>query len=521
MSQAPPGTPAPANAAPEAAPAIAPDPPISPDMLQLKSRPHLSIRLNKRAVTLAMTVLGLIALLVVLNIGRKQPPSTSPSSDRMASAGSKVESARSGNGLEWLDRAAQAASSSAAGGSMPQGTTAVTAAPAPLWNGWPFLGGTAPAVIQPGAANAPRPGMSFGIPTLPPGSMPPGWPAPGAMPGTLPGAVPVLPPMQAGAAGAMGPAGAGGGAGAMTLPGSNRPDPQAIEWAAHQADTALAVPGGAGVATVAAMRPAVMVDVPADVRTSGGGLPAGAARSDGRPEGRAEGRPATDSDLNRQDQKARFLDQAAETAARSPQVADAVPPRGPYELRAGAVVSAVLITGINSDLPGEVIAQVTHPVYDSATGRHLLIPQGSRLIGRYDSRINFGQERLMVAWTRLLFPDATSVDLGAMAGADDGGRAGLGGDVNNHYGRLFGMGLLMSMFTAAFQISQGNDNTVPGAVMSSRQTAAAAVGQQMTQLGIELARRQMQVQPTINVPRGQTFTVFVNRDLVFTSPYRG
>jgi type IV secretory pathway VirB10-like protein len=129
-------------------------------------------------------------------------------------------------------------------------------------------------------------------------------------------------------------------------------------------------------------------------------------------------------------------------------------PLSRYEIKAGWEIPAVLEQSLNSDLPGELKALVTSNVYDTATGLYLLIPQGSRLIGRYDSRISYGQDGVQVAWSRVIYPDASSVDLDGMMGLDSHGNAGLRDKVDHHYLRIVGFSVLTSMFTAAFDISQ-------------------------------------------------------------------
>ncbi|MBP9806534.1 MAG: TrbI/VirB10 family protein, partial [Candidatus Accumulibacter sp.] len=144
-------------------------------------------------------------------------------------------------------------------------------------------------------------------------------------------------------------------------------------------------------------------------------------------------------------------------------------PRSPFELRAGFVIPGTLISGINSELPGQIMAQVAQNVYDTPTGKHLLIPQGSRLVGRYSSDVAYGQARVLVAWQRIVFPDGKAIDIGAMPGADGVGYAGFTDQVNNHYLRLFGSALLMSAVTAGITYSQGQNqgNSVYGAPTAS------------------------------------------------------
>jgi type IV secretion system protein VirB10 len=193
-------------------------------------------------------------------------------------------------------------------------------------------------------------------------------------------------------------------------------------------------------------------------------------------------------------------------------------PLSRYEIKAEWEIPAILEQALNSDLPGELKALVISNVYDTATGLYLLIPQGSRLIGKYDSRISYGQDGVQVAWGRIIYPDASSVDLDGMVGLDSHGNAGLRDKVDHHYRRLVGFSVLTSIFTAAFDISQRTSQsalTYP----TPAQTAGSAVGQELSQTGAQITRRNLNVQPTIKVPPGYKFVVRVNRDIVFEAPY--
>ena len=147
-------------------------------------------------------------------------------------------------------------------------------------------------------------------------------------------------------------------------------------------------------------------------------------------------------------------------------------PATAYTLRAGSVIPATLISGINSQLPGKIIGQVSQNVYDTATGKYLLFPQGSRLIGEYTSDVSYGQSRVMVAWQRVVFPDGKALDIGAMPGADGAGYSGATDQVDNHYLRIFGSALLMSGITAGATLSQNNSNNVYG-----QQNASSALSE--------------------------------------------
>ena len=223
--------------------------------------------------------------------------------------------------------------------------------------------------------------------------------------------------------------------------------------------------------------------------------------------------------LNMQTAKAAFLAAAEKQKADDYLRSTRTAPLSAYEIKAGWEIPAVLEQNLNSDLPGEIKALISSNVFDTATGRYLLIPQGSRLIGKYDSRISYGQDGVQVVWDRIIFPDASSVDINGMVGLDAHGNSGLRFDVDHHYKRLFGFAALTSAFSAAFALSQRNTQsalTYP----SVSSTTGAAVGQEMSQTGAMITQRNMNVQPTIKVPAGYQFTVRVNRDILFDAPYQ-
>lgn len=236
--------------------------------------------------------------------------------------------------------------------------------------------------------------------------------------------------------------------------------------------------------------------------------------------GGANSSPSEEYQLqNMQDQKTAFL-AASRTKATDDYLATTrVPPVTSFVIRAGWDIPAVLEQGVNSDLPGETRALVRDDVYDTASGKYLLIPQGSRLVGRYNSQVGYGQSGLQVTWERIIFPDASSIDLNGMSGEDAAGRTGFRDKVDNHYKRLLGFGLLTSVFAAALQISQNHNSSVL-TYPSNGEVAAGAVGQQMATLGTEVTRRNLNVQPTIKIETGYRFNVRVNRDLAFEGPYR-
>ncbi len=196
-------------------------------------------------------------------------------------------------------------------------------------------------------------------------------------------------------------------------------------------------------------------------------------------------------------------------------------PVSPYEMKAGTIIPAVMLTAINSDLPGQVTGQVRENVYDSDTGEHLLIPQGTRLVGLYDHHIAYGQQRVLITWKRLILPDGSSLSLrDGMPGADAGGAAGFNDQVNNHYLRIFGHALLMSAISAGVQLSQvpqyGQNFQGP----TAGNVLGGAVGQQLGSATSEVLRRGMNVSPTLEIRPGFAFNVMVTQDVIFPGPYQ-
>lgn len=214
---------------------------------------------------------------------------------------------------------------------------------------------------------------------------------------------------------------------------------------------------------------------------------------------------------NRQLEKAAFLAGSPEAEIYlNQQRQAAIAPS--QEVKAGTVIPGVMISGLNSDLPGQIVAQVRENVYDSFSGQSLLIPAGSRLIGRYDSSITLGQSRALVGWERIIYPDGSSISLDRMPGADVGGYAGFKDKVNNHYVRIFGHGILLSVFSAGIQLSQPQASN--GENYNNSQVISGALGQQMGQLGMQMAQRNMNIQPTIEIRPGYQFNVMVTKDII-------
>lgn len=196
-------------------------------------------------------------------------------------------------------------------------------------------------------------------------------------------------------------------------------------------------------------------------------------------------------------------------------------PRTPYELRAGFVVPATLISGINSELPGQIMAQIAQNVYDTATGKYLLLPQGSRLVGAYSSDVSYGQARVLVAWQRIVFPDGKAMDIGAMPGADSAGYAGFTDQVNNHYLRLYGSALLMSAVTAGITYNQHQNQSTLGYQQPNASSALSqALGLQLGQVTAQMIAKNLNIAPTLEIRPGYRFNVIVTKDMTFSKPYQ-
>jgi type IV secretion system protein TrbI len=188
-------------------------------------------------------------------------------------------------------------------------------------------------------------------------------------------------------------------------------------------------------------------------------------------------------------------------------------PASPYILQAGTVIPAALITGMQSDLPGQITAQVTENVYDTPTGRSLLIPQGARLLGAYDSQVSFGQSRILLVWTRLILPNGYSIVLERQPGGDATGQAGLEDGVDHHWGALLKAALLSTVLAIGSEVgSDQNESDIARALRRGTGDTANQAGQQ-------IVRRNLNVQPTLTIRPGFPVRVLVNRDLVL-APYQ-
>lgn len=219
-----------------------------------------------------------------------------------------------------------------------------------------------------------------------------------------------------------------------------------------------------------------------------------------------------EADQNNQQRKLDFLKERDTGGIYNPHALQT--PASPYQVMAGSVIPASLITGINSDLPGLVVAQVTENVYDTVTGSTLLIPQGSRLIGVYDSVVAFGQSRALLIWQRILLPDGSSIEIDNLPATDVAGYAGLEDEVDYHTWRLLKGIALATLLGVGTELSLGPDESdLVRAIRESTQQNVNRAGQRITE-------KNLNIQPTITVRPGWPLRVIVHRDLVLR-PYRG
>lgn len=216
-------------------------------------------------------------------------------------------------------------------------------------------------------------------------------------------------------------------------------------------------------------------------------------------------------DPNRQVRKLEFLGEEPDPSIYNPHRLER--PVSPYQLMAGTIIPATLLTGVNSDLPGQVIAQVTSPVYDTVTGETVLVPQGARLIGRYDSVIAFGQSRALLVWSRIVMPDGSSIRIDNLAGVDARGYAGLEDKVDYHSWKLLQGVALSTLLGVGAELGTDDEGDIARALRRSVQTGANEAGQ-------EIVRRNLDVQPSITIRPGWRLGVLVNKDIVL-KPYEG
>jgi len=205
-----------------------------------------------------------------------------------------------------------------------------------------------------------------------------------------------------------------------------------------------------------------------------------------------------------------FLREAAD-AGYLPEV---VRPRiGQHELAAGSIIPSVMLTGINSDLPGIITAQVRQSIYDTFDESTLIVPQGARIIGRYSSQIAYGQSRVLVAWDELIMPNGNRINLRGMSGADGIGQAGFNDQVDNHFFRIWGSALMISILGVGVQLSQPQNSSVNNSPSASQQATGAAASS-LNQAGSKVLERNIDISPTLSIRPGYMFNVIVNKSIV-------
>ncbi len=197
-------------------------------------------------------------------------------------------------------------------------------------------------------------------------------------------------------------------------------------------------------------------------------------------------------------------------------------PTTPFQIRAGTVIPGIMLSGINSDLPGQIMAQVSQNLYDTATGKYLLIPQGTRMIGTYSSDVGFGQEGVLIAWQRLVFPDGKALDIGAMPGADMAGYSGFRDKVDRHLLRIYGSALFMAGITAGASIATDQDNGGGAGYEqpSVSSELSSALGQQLGQVSTQIVSKNLNVSPTVKIRPGYRFNIVAVKDVTFTKAYQ-
>ena len=268
-----------------------------------------------------------------------------------------------------------------------------------------------------------------------------------------------------------------------------------------QTQTAASQEGGAGLSAPGLLSPDASLGTP-NSATLGGATSSGAGTPSLSPGRRID-----------QEHKQGFVD--GKPDSRIYASATLQTPRSPFQLMAGSIIPAALVTGIQSDLPGETIASVTENVFDTVTGRALLIPQGARLIGQYDSQVAYGQRRVLVVWTRLIMPDGSSIILDRLPASDPQGYAGLEDKVDYHWGRLIAGAAISTLLGVNAELVTGDAAASSGSVViATRQSSQDTVNQ----IGQEITRRNLDVQPTLTERPGLPLRIVVNRDLILR-PY--
>ena len=196
-------------------------------------------------------------------------------------------------------------------------------------------------------------------------------------------------------------------------------------------------------------------------------------------------------------------------------------PRTRFEIKTGTILPAAMISAANSDLPGDIVAQITQNVYDTQTGKYLLIPQGTKLFGRYDAFTQLGQERLLIVWDRLIFPDAETLDIGGMQGYDGVGQAGFQDQVNTHFVKTLFNALLISLVNASGEalVSAANNNVGQGD-NNFLLNLSSNFGEVATEPFDEYLRNRLRIKPTLHIRSGYRFNVMVSKDISLDAPYR-
>lgn len=215
-------------------------------------------------------------------------------------------------------------------------------------------------------------------------------------------------------------------------------------------------------------------------------------------------------DQNKIKEKKEFLNGVNEEQITIYNPYEIISPLSEYQINAGSIIPGIFITGVKSTLPGRMIGQVRENVYDSVTGNHLLIPKGARLLGMYDSNVTFGQNRIMIIWERILFPNGNSIQLDRFAGTDLSGYAGVTGKVNNHYGKLLTSVVLSSIIGAGTAIVTNDDDNDK----DWQQAAGEGAGEQIINIGTKFAEKVMNISPEITISTGQKFNIIVNSDMI-------
>ncbi|MDE1936500.1 TrbI/VirB10 family protein [Bradyrhizobium sp.] len=218
---------------------------------------------------------------------------------------------------------------------------------------------------------------------------------------------------------------------------------------------------------------------------------------------------------NGQDRKLLFVNANVDRRTTAPD--RILRPASPFVIQAGTIIPAALITGLRSDLPGQITAQVTEAIFDSPTGRVKLVPQGARLIGVYDSQVAFGQSRVLLVWTRLIMPNGRSIVLERQQGADAGGYSGLEDEIDNHWKELLGAAALSTLLGVGAELGSGADS---GNNLDIIQALRLSAANSLNQTGQQVVRRNLNIQPTLTIRPGFPVRVIVNRDLVL-EPYGG